>query len=214
MSGGEQNPGCFPPLKMTGESADEVEIRKNVIVFYGVNGIGKSSLIREIASQNSGEKIITVFAAQILLGALQISNREELEKIPSAQKSTILESALLCEFQQQRSADRVLLDHHLVVVIRQDNMVRYESRWLPNLVPFIRKAVLLTAEPSIIQERRRIDEIRTGRRRNLDLQSIVVDQMVNKQAFEENVIPSVDAIVVDTTEQTLRQLADSLSRHL
>lgn len=172
-------------------------MNENVYFFMGVNGVGKTSLLREVKRHFSEAEHIR--AVDVLMNLFNGISRAELEKLTPGDKFSRMEPAFLQLFNSYQYLSRVLFDTHLIVVIRKNEKVATENIWSPNYLPFIKHAFFVTADPEVISQRRIHDFETTGRKRDPNVQNINDDQNWNYEEFQRSVQPYVRSTVVDNT---------------
>ncbi len=184
--------------------------RPNVLWIAGVNGVGKSTLTRHLGEFWKEPPIIT--CSGTLMKAFGVTERESLALFTEKEKITKLEEAALTTFEENQESEMIIFDTHLIVPIRVGTIQRVEYQWFQSHIPFIRMALLLIAEPELILSRRINDYEATGRRRDFSANNIKTDQSLNKEAFQRLVAPSVNSMVIDTTETEPEMLAKTITQ--
>jgi adenylate kinase len=164
----------------------------------GINGVGKSTIVNAIASHNSG--IFPIHASAELRDLFGGVSHEELESMTPEQKLARMAVRFTELFTQARDEKKVaLLDTHILVPIRRNNVTQYEDIWAEEYRKWIGQAAMLIADPVDILTWRADDEIKTGRVRDLSLDHIDIDQRLNLRRFSELVswrdLPSTSRIV-------------------
>lgn len=137
----------------------------------------------------------------------EVTSREALALLDEKEKAQRLEEAVYSTFRSDQGVSMIVFDTHLVVPIRVGCVTKMEYQWFPSHSSFIKLAVLLTAEPKIILERRMNDYRETGRERDLNLNNIGFDQLLNQEAFQQLVVPTVSSLVLDTSSMTPTEMA-------
>lgn len=184
---------------------------KKIIWFFGINGVGKSSLIRKILEQSDGLKTQAIF--QTLMDVIGVSSRSELEKIEAVVKYELLEKALLKKVMIfDSSLEYVLIDCHLMVPIRKNGLVYYECMWSNKFINFSHSVYMLTADPYEILRRRTIDKDLSGRERDLNLENIHRDQETNKIMLNSLLKPILPTTILETTNLSIKELAENILR--
>lgn len=184
---------------------------KKIIWFFGINGVGKSSLIRKILERSDGLKIQAIF--QTLMDVMGVSSRSELEKIEAVIKYELLEKALFKKSNDfDSSVEYVLIDCHLMVPIRKNGLVYYECMWSNKFINFSHGVYMLTADPYEILRRRTIDKDLSGRERDLNLENIHRDQETNKIMLNSLLKPILPTTILETTNISIEELAENILR--
>jgi len=171
---------------------------EGVYMFMGVNGVGKSTLTEMISA--AFPDALTLHASRELRRILGVATREELEELSPDEKLSRRTAHLLALFRQARE-DRqlVLLDTHLLVPIRKDGAVRYEDTWSDEYTGYVSGAYMLTADPTNIRDWRELDMATNGRRRDLSIENIGLDQQLNVDRFtvliDRGALPSESQII-------------------
>lgn len=169
-------------------------MRKNVVVFFGINGVGKSTLVNEIVV---GHPIIKrISGSETLMTAFGGISREQLELLSSEEKLRMIEFACIEAFERYQQAKYCLLDTHLVVPIRKAGTLILENMWSVKYLPYIQKAYLMIGDPQEILERRICDENTIGRKRDLNIANIISDQEINLMVFKELIVPRIDSEII------------------
>lgn len=155
-----------------------------VYVCMGVNGVGKSTLTNMLAA--AFPNALTIHVSQEMMRILGFTTREELNNLNTKEKLARRTKYLMEVFQRARSDHRlVLIDMHLMVPIREGDAVRYETTWSDEYTNYISGAYMLTAEPVVIRDWREHDAKNTGRKRDLSLDNIMIDQQLNIREFSD-----------------------------
>lgn len=153
-----------------------------VYMLMGVNGIGKSTIVEQIAAANP--EVIPMHASKELSTLFGGITREEMESLRPEDKLAKMVMYFTAQFDDALTDDKaVLLDTHLLVPIRKENSVVYEDIWSDVYTPYVSSAVILSARPSDIRAWRLRDEVETGRKRNTDIIDIQSDQDQNVARF-------------------------------
>lgn len=172
-------------------------MNENVNFFMGVNGVGKTSLLREVKNHYPEAKHVR--SVEILMALFNGIPREELEKLTAQEKFSKMEPAFVQLFSDFQHLARVLFDTHLIVVIRKGEEVKTENVWSPKYIPYINQAFFLTADPKVISQRRISDFETTGRKRDPNVEHITHEQYLNYDEFQRSVQPHVTSSVIDNT---------------
>lgn len=155
---------------------------EGVYMFMGVNGVGKSTLTDMIGA--AFPDALTIHASKELRRILGVATREELEELSPEEKLSRRTTHLLDLFRQAHVDHRlVLLDTHLLVPIRKGESVRYENTWSDEYTDYVSGAYMLTADPKNIKDWRELDTTTTGRKRDLSVENIELDQQLNVSEF-------------------------------
>ncbi len=169
-------------------------MKKNVIVFFGINGVGKSTLVKKIVDDYPIIKSMS--GSEILMKAFGGVNRQQLEIISPEEKLRMIEFACIEAFERYQQAKYCLLDTHLVVPIRKAGTLILENMWSIKYLPYIQKAYLMIGDPQEILERRIRDESVIGRKRDLNIANIISDQEINLMVFKELIVPNLDSEII------------------
>jgi adenylate kinase len=167
---------------------------KNVTVLFGVNGVGKTHFALQMLQNQSDCEMIS--GSLILREAFGNVDRAALEKMDAVSKFQIFEKSLLARFNECKKCRNVIIDTHLIVVIRNNGHEIHEMMWSQSFNQWIKKAVLLLADPQMIHARRALDLEQTGRVRDLNVENIERDQMLNIEAFKKLIMPFVPEAVI------------------
>lgn len=154
-----------------------------VYMLTGVNGIGKSTIIDDIAAKHP--ETVALHASLELRQLFNGISREELESLKPEDKLAKMVVHFTTQFEKTLDEKKaVLLDTHLLVPIRKDRSVVYEDIWSDAYTPYTSSMVMLSAEPSDIRAWRLRDEANTGRKRNSEITDITADQDQNIARFQ------------------------------
>lgn len=192
-------------------SLAENKFQRNVIAFFGVNGVGKSVLADTLNKAITDS--ICVQASSVLRDAFGV-DRQALEKMSLEIKMSAKIPALIKEFNKAAESKCILLDMHLIVSIRRNETIVYEDVWANTFFPYILKAYFIFAEPQTILERRKTDMERTGRKRNISIVDIAVDQEINLKKFHELFVGNEIGEVVDSTNRSIGGIANKVLQDL
>jgi len=170
------------PINRVSQRCEADLPRAGVHLFVGVNAVGKSTLTDRLAA--SSPSIVAVHASTELRGLFGNVTRQELERISPQEKLGSMVTHFTALFERHLDDGKtVALDTHLLIPIRSGDTVVYENIWSDAYVPYIKDAVLITADALDIQGWRIADEIRQGRVRDLSLANIETDQDLNAREF-------------------------------
>jgi len=157
---------------------------KGLYVFMGVNGVGKSTLTRDIVYAYPDAS--RIHASQELRSLFEGFSENELEQLAPEEKLCRKVARLVDLFRQARqTSGLVLVDTHLLLPVREGEDVTYMNLWSDEYTQCISGAYMLTASPNEIRARREADEAETGRVRDLSEANIKYDQDININAFTE-----------------------------
>lgn len=185
------------------------KVNKKVIWFFGVNGVGKTSLIKEILERTNRTRIQAFF--QTLMDVTGVLSRFELENMRAVVKYDLLEKALLKKFNAIKSTtEYVLIDSHLMVPIRNMGLVHYECMWSNRFINFSNRAYMLIADPYEILKRRVMNEKLSGRKRDLNLENVNQDQETNKIMLDSLLKPILPTVILETTKPSIKKIADHI----
>lgn len=168
-------------------------------MLVGINGVGKSVISKKL-QEDRGDAVV-ISASNILKNTFGGMTYAELEKVSPEEKFKKLELITIRLF-TKNSANTIILDTHLVACNRLNENVTFENMWSDKYIPFIRNLFLIRVNPEEILRRRKIDEMRTGRIRDTNLDNIIADQQRNQEEYEilasRNV---VDCAVIDNSRE-------------
>lgn len=160
-----------------------LEYSPGVYMLMGVNGIGKSTIVDQVAATNS--EVIPMHASKELSALFGGITREEMESLKPEDKLAKMVIHFTTQFDNALTDNKaVLLDTHLLVPIRKENSVIYEDIWSDAYTSYVSSAAMLSARPSDIRAWRLRDEANTGRKRNTDIVDIQSDQDQNIARFK------------------------------
>lgn len=160
-----------------------LEYTPGVYMLTGVNGIGKSTIVDQVAATNS--EVIPMHASKELSALFGGITREEMESLRPEDKLAKMVMHFTTQFDNALTDNKaVLLDTHLLVPIRKENSVIYEDIWSDAYTPYVSSAAMLSARPSDIRAWRLRDETNTGRKRNTNIVDIQSDQDQNIARFK------------------------------
>lgn len=158
------------------------EYSPGVYMLTGVNGIGKSTIVDQIAA--SHPEVHPMHASKELSALFGGITREEMEALKPEDKLAKMVVHFTAQFDKAIDDSRaVILDTHLLVPIRKENYVTYEDIWSDAYTPYVSSMAMLSAQPSDIRAWRLRDEAATGRKRNTDVGDIQSDQDQNIARF-------------------------------
>lgn len=183
-------------------------MKKNIIVLFGVNGVGKSSVSR-LLCEEIGDSV-TLSGSELLIRSFKGLGRDQLELLSPEEKMRMLEPAFLGAFQRSRHATRIILDTHLVVPIRKNGRLVLENVWPGAFTPCVERAFLLVSDPKEILQRRKRDADQTGRVRELDAEHIRTDQEINSSVFAETFTAAGVPHVVHNAESRMKETVTSI----
>lgn len=174
-------------------------------MIMGINGVGKSTLVRHVA--DALPDATAIYASQELRKIFGGATRAELEAMEPEEKLIKKATHLAMIFQRIREERGLaIVDMHLVVPIRSGETLRYENTWSDVYQPYLSGSYMLVAPPPEILARRKADALTTGRERDLSEQNIAQDQNINVQEF----LSLVDCGALPKTSQVVEN-RDELS---
>lgn len=190
----------------------------SVFAFMGVNGTGKSTLTERLAQRIPGTGV--VHASHELRSLFGGISREQQNKMSIDDRLGEIATHLTRVFDQGlNDNDRLLFDTQLLVP-RDDTPRTYESAWSDEYTPYIESAMLIVAPPKSIRVWREVDEVRTGRHRDLSEENIARDQEANVDYFNaliaRGALPQRSQILENKDgqlEQTEEFIVDHMMRH-
>lgn len=131
---------------------------KVALCIFGVNGVGKSSLLEAVVDICS-EPAMIVRGSAILKESLGVASYEALESMSPLEKKQALVNGMAALI--ANAANPVtIVDTHLVVPIRKSGQLEVEDMWDDSMLKLFQGFVYITASPSTIAERRRMDSER------------------------------------------------------
>lgn len=185
---------------------------KNIIAFFGVNGVGKTTIARTVSALFPDTHYIS--GSGLLMQALGNVTRETLERISPSEKMAILRPAFRSAFDACASARFAVLDSHLVVPIRRNGTVFLETIWWEDHPLYIQRVYIVVAHPKAILERRMKDAQQDTRKRDLDLSHIERDQEINLRIFEEIVRPYCRCQVIHNDNLRIHEVIGAIREEL
>jgi adenylate kinase len=176
----------------------EREIKAGVYMLMGVNGVGKSTVVEEISA--SSESTIVIHASEELRGLFGGMSRQELETLRPEVKLGKMVTHFTVLFDRHVNNDKaVLFDTHLLVPIRKGGSVTYENIWSNDYSQYVSDVVMLEADPAVIRKWRLYDREVTGRVRDVSVENIIQDQILNTVEFEnlvaKHAIPATSTLL-------------------
>lgn len=185
--------------------------QRNVIAFFGINGVGKSAIADFLNTALAGS--IRVQASCVLRNSMGM-DRQALEGISQDTKMAVKVPAILQEFNRAIEYKYILLDMHLIIPIRQKEVTIYEDVWSDVFFPYILKAYFIFAASQSILDRRVADMNKTGRRRNMSIKDIASDQRLNLEKFNKLFLKNKIGKVVNSTNRNIEEVAKEISKDL
>lgn len=165
-----------------GEAPRVEPYQPGVYMLTGINGIGKSTVVEAITDRRP--EALPLHASLELRGLFGNISRDELEHLSPEEKLSRMVIHFTRIFEVNVNDDRaVIMDTHLLVPVRRDDGVNYEDIWSPEYQQYVSAMVMLSASPESVKQWRLEDEQATGRRRNTDVETILVDQEKNITRF-------------------------------
>jgi len=178
--------------------------KANVLMFFGVNCVGKSAITQLLNKQIAGS--VRLHGSMILRNIFGGIPRSELERLtPEYKKQKML--PVLEELFSEHDDQVLLYDSHLVVPIRSKEGLVYENMWSLTLAAFTKHVFYIYCNPNDILRRRISDYERTSRVRNLDIQSIIQDQQINLRALQTEIAPHVRTTIIDNSNCSIEDSA-------
>jgi len=185
-------------------------LKQNVIALFGINGVGKSTIAHALHETIFGSVMLS--GSELLMHSFKGLNREQLEMLSPEEKMRMLESAFLDAFEQNREAKLIILDTHLVVTIRKNGKLILENVWSERFSPYSNFVFFISSNPMEILQRRMRDSRISGRRRDLDVEHIRVDQTINLSVFEETFSETKKSHVIPNEESHMEDTVTSIRR--
>lgn len=183
---------------------------KNAVVFFGVSGVGKTTIAQAISARHSGARYIS--GSNILLAALGGIPREQLEQISYSNKLSLVVPALQTALQEHSSADFILLDSHLVAFARRGSGMVCESLWSDLYAPYIARAYMIVAPPRDIFSRR-VQDVNL-RHRDINLPNIISDQVEHLRVFAQTFDVSFRPSIVNNRAGRLESVIAGVDRQI
>jgi adenylate kinase len=168
----------------------------NVCFLFGINGVGKSTLAREIATQHPGTTVIS--SSELLRTAFGGVTRECLEQADPLAKQAALHGALAEAFHRHAAAPLVICDMHLTVQLGAADRWHYEHMWSPSLAPFAAAFFCVTAPMAQVIARRSAD-LANGRKRSLCPRAAIEHDHVEREDFRRYFRHEATARVVNNS---------------
>jgi thymidylate kinase len=184
---------------------------RNVIVLFGINAAGKTSVGTELARILENAPLVQ--SSKLLMEKFGC-DRHALERLNAAQKEIALREAVLGEFVSHAAKPHVIADMHLLVTIRRDGATRREHLWSDDYAPFIRAAFFLDVPPEEILRRRMNDEKRTGRVRDTNLDNIRHDRTDSLDDFRTKPARAVPLAKIIECDIAANDLAKKIAQLL
>ncbi len=149
---------------------------KEVMRLYvgGINGVGKTTVCKELASQAC---LRYVHGSTLLIDSLGLKSQGELQVIDPIEKAKLAKSVILPEL---TSYPRVVFDTHFLV---KDESGNEENLFFKEYDKLFNNIVLIEALAEVIYERRKRDY--SSRQRELNVNQIVDDQERSREIAEE-----------------------------
>ena len=117
-----------------------------VYMLMGVNGIGKSTIVDQVATTNP--EVIPMHASKALSALFGGITREEMESLRPEDKLAKMVMHFTTQFDNALTDNKaILLDTYLLVPIRKENSVLYEDIWSDAHTPYVSSAAMLSASP-------------------------------------------------------------------
>jgi len=175
----------------------------NIIVFFGVNGSGKSILVKKLQRKLIGTKVIN--ASLDLMRFFGLSSRQELSNFSLKEKVRAL--VKIIENYDVRGCSYLLLDYHLVL---PDGNGDYMNYWHPLLEKMTSQIFFIKGDPKEILHRRL--KSLNNRDRNCCLHEIKKTQTANLQALSNlnpphRIILNQQGRLEETCEEILKSLS-------
>lgn len=185
--------------------------QRNVIAFFGVNGVGKSAIADFLNTTLASS--IRVQASCVLRNSMGM-DRQALEETSKDIKMAVKVPAILQEFNRAIEYKYILLDTHLIIPIRQKETTIYEDVWSDAFFPYILKAYFIFAASQSILDRRVAGMNKTGRRRNMSIKDIASDQRLNLEKFNKLFFKNKIGKVVNSTNRNIEEVAREILKDL
>jgi adenylate kinase len=186
-------------------------LNQNLIVLFGVNGVGKSTIANRLGALMVNS--VALSGSELLMSAFKGLDRLQLEVLSPEEKMRMLEPAFLEAFQRSDGEQFVILDTHLVVPIRKNGKLVLENVWSEQFMPYMAHVFYISSDPSEILQRRIRDSEISGRNRDLNIEHIRRDQEINVSVFEETFIATtMSSAVVTNEESRLNEVVESIIR--
>lgn len=184
---------------------------KTTVCIFGVNGVGKSSIIRTLELVQP-QPITILHGSSILKESLGVASYQELESRDSQQKKRAYirgVSAAVAE------VDRgvVIVDTHLVVPVWTTNKRRLEDMWDNSLRSVFDGFIYVTGPPAMVSERRSQDASNCVRSRRCDEYACARDLSDNDARWDE-VSASMSNAWVVVNDTTITCAVDKLWSHI
>lgn len=185
-------------------------MNKIAVCVFGVNGVGKSSVLQVVSGMHAGSMVMR--GSAILKEALGLASYEALEAMAAEEKKQALidgMETLLANAEQ----DIVLVDTHLVVPIRKQGKLIVEDMWDEKLCQLFQGFVYISAYPDMIAERRRLESERSLRFLNSSPEICAEDLQLNALRWDE-VSPKISRKKVIVNDQSVVATAAKVSKFI
>lgn len=161
----------------------EVSVDKVALCVFGVNGVGKSSLLEAVIGMSCVPAVV-VRGSTILKESLGFASYEALESMSAEEKKRALLDGMAAVVANTPSSITVV-DTHLVVPIRKSGQLAVEDMWDDRMLQLFQGFVYITAQPSTIAERRRMDSGRLLRVSYAIPEICAEDLRLNERRWDE-----------------------------
>lgn len=156
--------------------------RKIAVCVFGVSGVGKSALLEAVLEMHPNT--IVAHGTTIVKEALSVASYEALELTPAHIKKQANIEGIAAVIESTASLITIV-DTHLVVPIRTSGELVVEDMWDEAMLRLFQGFVFITAYPSVVAERRRMNSARPLRVMNAVPQLCAEDLYLNAARWDE-----------------------------
>ena len=182
-------------------------MNKRAVCVFGVSGVGKSALLQTIS--DILPDVVIARGSMILKEAFGVASYERLESISAPVKKQMLIDGM-STFVKNSASRTIIMDTHLVVPIWKSSDMVIEDMWDDAMLQLFHGFVYITAHPSVVAERRRMNNERTLRAMRSTSQMCAKDLELNAQRWDVVSIKMLYKKVV-VNDQSLLSGAEKIS---
>ena len=185
-------------------------MNKKAVCVFGVNGVGKSSLLRLVSEEMSDTVVYR--GSALLKESLSIASYEGLEAMNSARKKRCLIESMESVV-STRSCGVVFVDTHLVVPLRKNGALLIEDMWDEKLLDIFDGFVCVIASPDMVSCRRKVDGERTIRSANSSVSICAEDLRLTAEKWD-GISSSMKKKRVIVNDQSIRVGAGKIAEFI